>query len=61
MAKTMTIEMPEAEATRYKAVIKEISTKMDLRRKRMRRDQAEIEKSQKRTATKLEELRAMRK
>ena len=61
MAKTMTIEIPEAEAARCNAVIKEVLAKMDLLRKQMRRDQAEIEKSQKRTTAKLEELRAMRK
>lgn len=54
----MTLEMPASEAARYEASTKEIFGKMDQLRKQMKRDQSEIEKSQKRTRAKLAKLSA---
>jgi len=57
--KTLTLELPAGEAAQFKAAAREIISKISQARKRMKRDQAEIEKSQKRTRALLAELSAM--
>lgn len=58
--KSVTVEIPANEAAEFKALIKELVAKMDRARKRMKRDQAEIERLKAKTHATLAELKAMR-
>jgi molecular chaperone GrpE (heat shock protein) len=55
--KMATLEIPANEAGRYEAAIKDLFGRMDRLRRQMKRDQADIEKSRKRTRTKLAEIK----
>ena len=48
--------IPTSEAAKYEAAIKDLFGKMDRLSKQMKRDQTDIEKSQKRTRAKLADL-----
>lgn len=54
--KMATVQIPASEAAKYEAAIKDLFGKMDRLHKQMQRDQADIEKSQRRTRAKLTEL-----
>ena len=54
--KTATMTIPTSEAAKYEAAIKDLFGKMDRLSKQMKRDQTDIEKSQKRTRAKLADL-----
>lgn len=54
------MDLPKQEAAGYRAAVNECIAEVDRILKRIRRKDAEIEKSQKRTRTMLVELEAMR-
>lgn len=54
--KTATLSLPGDNAAKYEAAINDLFGKMDRLRKQMRRDQSDIEKSQRRTRAKLAAL-----
>ena len=59
-SKTMTMDLPKQEAAGYRTAVNECIAEVDRILKRIRRKDAEIEKSQRRTRTMLTEMEAMR-
>jgi hypothetical protein len=58
--KTVTLEIPADEAAQFRALVKDLVTKMDRARRRMKRDQAAIERLKVKTRATLDELKALR-